>query len=140
LRVEYAEGCAAEELGRRGERSLVAETMRRVFADRAAYLADPDYSNVPVAGLTDPCYAKELAETIDAQRASSSKEVRAGKPHNLRGCWGGSGNLHLGKLGGRAHTTHFSVVDEAGNAVASTYTLNDSYGSHVTVRQDFCSR
>src|SRR6267154_2594606 len=60
---------------------MVAETMRRVFADRAAYLADPDYSNVPVAGLTDPCYAKELAETIDAQRASSSKEVRAGKPH-----------------------------------------------------------
>src|SRR5882757_6017621 len=57
---------------------MVAETMRRVFADRAAYLADPDYSNVPVAGLTDPCYAKELAGTIDAQRASSSKEVRAG--------------------------------------------------------------
>src|SRR5256885_16246025 len=60
---------------------MVAETMRRVFADRAAYLADPDFSNVPVAGLTDPCYAKELAKTIDAQRASSSKQVSAGKPH-----------------------------------------------------------
>src|SRR5712691_2218955 len=60
---------------------MVAETMRRVFADRAAYLADPDFSNVPVAGLTDPCYAKELVTTIDVQRASSSKEVHAGKPH-----------------------------------------------------------
>src|SRR6202023_3015592 len=60
---------------------MVAETMRRVFADRAAYLADPDFANVPVAGLTDPCYAQELAATIDPQRAASSKEVRAGKPH-----------------------------------------------------------
>ncbi len=60
---------------------MVAETMRRVFADRAAYLADPDFANVPVAGLTASCYAKELAGTIDAQRASSSKDVHAGKPH-----------------------------------------------------------
>src|SRR6266852_762660 len=51
---------------------MVAETMRRVFADRAAYLADPDFATVPVAGLTDPCYAKELVTAIDAQRASSS--------------------------------------------------------------------
>src|ERR1700730_13024384 len=49
---------------------MVAETMRRVFADRAAYLADPDSANVPVAGLTSTCSAKELAGTIDAQRAS----------------------------------------------------------------------
>jgi len=45
---------------------MVAEVMRRVFADRAAYLADPDYSNVPVAGLTDPCYAKEVFATVDS--------------------------------------------------------------------------
>ena len=44
---------------------MVAEVMRRVFADRAAYLADPDFSNVPVAGLDQPCYAKELLATID---------------------------------------------------------------------------
>src|SRR5260370_2316563 len=54
---------------------MVAEVMRRVFADPAAYLADPDYSNVPVAGLTDPCYAKEVFATVDSQRASSSKEI-----------------------------------------------------------------
>jgi len=116
---------------------MVAETMRRVFADRAAYLADPDYSNVPVAGLTDPCYAKELAGTIDAQRASSSKEVRAGKPHTCGVAAASAVTSTLVSLGEGPHTTHFSVVDAAGNAVASTYTLNDSYGSHVTSSAGF---
>jgi len=115
---------------------MVAETMRRVFADRAAYLADPDYSSVPVAGLTDPCYAKELAGTIDAQRASSSKEVRAGKPH-VCGVAAAGATSTLVSLGEGPHTTHFSVVDVAGNAVASTYTLNDSYGSHATSSAGF---
>src|SRR6266481_5276595 len=116
---------------------MVAETMRRVFADRAAYLADPDYSNVPVAGLTASCYAKELVGTIDAQRASSSKEVRAGKPHACGVAATGSTTSTLVSLGEGPHTTHFSVVDAAGNAVASTYTLNDSYGSHVTSSAGF---
>src|SRR5258705_2846674 len=116
---------------------MVAETMRRVFADRAAYLADPDYSNVPVAGLTDPCYAKELAGTIDAQRASSSKEVRAGKPHTCGVAAASAVTSTLVSLGEGPHTTHFSVVDAGGNAVASTYTLNDSYGSHVTSSAGF---
>ena len=60
---------------------MVAETMRRVFADRAAYLADPDFTKIPVAGLTSDCYARELDATIDPERASSSKEIRAGTPH-----------------------------------------------------------
>ena len=116
---------------------MVAETMRRVFADRAAYLADPDYSDVPVAGLTATCYAKELAETIDAQKASSSKEVRAGKPHACGAAAAGEAPATLVSLGEGPHTTHFSVVDAEGNAVASTYTLNDSYGSHVTSTAGF---
>src|SRR6266478_2714972 len=116
---------------------MVAETMRRVFADRAAYLADPDFVNVPVAGLTDPCYATELAGTIDAQRASSSKEVRAGKPHACGAAALGAAPSTLVSLGEGPHTTHFSVVDTAGNAVASTYTLNNSYGSHVTSSAGF---
>ena len=116
---------------------MVAETMRRVFADRAAYLADPDYSDVPVAGLISSCYAKELAGTIDAQRASSSKEVRAGKPHPCGAAAGNTAPSTLVSLGEGPHTTHFSVVDAAGNAVASTYTLNDSYGSHVTSTAGF---
>jgi gamma-glutamyltranspeptidase/glutathione hydrolase len=117
---------------------MVVETMRRVFADRAAYLADPDYSNVPVAGLTAECYANELAATIDPQHASSSKQVKAGNPHVC----GISASLDhaaqkIVSLGEGPHTTHFSVVDAAGNAVASTYTLNDSYGSHATSSAGF---
>jgi gamma-glutamyltranspeptidase/glutathione hydrolase len=117
---------------------MVAEVMRRVFADRAAYLADPDYSNVPVAGLTDPCYAKEVSATIDPQRASSSKVIKAGNPHT---CGVAAHNAPITQtlvsLGEGPHTTHFSVVDAAGNAVASTYTLNDSYGSHATSSAGF---
>jgi gamma-glutamyltranspeptidase / glutathione hydrolase len=112
---------------------IVAETMRRVFADRAAYLADPDYSNVPVAGLTAPCYAKERAATIDPVKASSSKNVQAGNLHDCgRPSSGAAIPQVISSLGDGPHTTHFSVVDAAGTAVASTYTLNDSYGSHVT--------
>ena len=115
---------------------MVAETMRRVFADRAAYLADPDYSKIPVAGLTDPCYAKERAATIAPTKASSSKTVTAGTPHTCGSGSEGAPRAVSSKPEGR-HTTHFSVVDAAGNAVASTYTLNDSYGSHVTCGAGF---
>jgi len=117
---------------------LVVEVMRRMFADRAAYLADPDFSNIPVAGLTDPCYAKELLATIDPHRASSSKSVHAGNPHVCNQGLSASRTLQtIVSLGERTHTTHFSVVDAAGNAVASTTTLNDSYGSRVTSSAGF---
>src|SRR5467141_4031357 len=117
---------------------MVAEVMRRVFADRAAYLADPDYSNVPVAGLTDPCYAREVFATIDPHRASSSRVIKAGNPH-ICGVAAGNATVPqtLVSLGEGPHTTHFSIVDAAGNAVASTYTLNDSYGSHATSSAGF---
>lgn len=117
---------------------MVAEVMRRMFADRAAYLADPDFANVPVAGLTSTCYAKDLVASINPVRATPSSEVHAGNPHVC-----GSGvsasvppNPSI-SLGEGPHTTHFSVVDAAGNAVASTYTLNDGYGSHVTSSAGF---
>lgn len=117
---------------------MVVETMRRVFADRAAYLADPDYSSVPVAGLTSDCYAKELEATIDPQRASSSKTVKAGTPHVCGVSAGKDGApKEIVSLNDGPHTTHFSVVDSAGNAVASTYTLNNSYGSHVASTAGF---
>ncbi len=116
---------------------MVAETMRRVFADRAAYLADPDFAKVPVDGLTSDCYAKELAATIDPQRATSSKEIKAGIPH-VCGVSASHGTApQTISLNDGPHTTHFSVVDAAGNAVASTYTLNNSYGSHVTSSAGF---
>jgi gamma-glutamyltranspeptidase / glutathione hydrolase len=117
---------------------MVAEVMRRIFADRAAYLADPDYSNVPVAGLTSPCYAQELLATIHPLRASSSEEVKAGNPHVCTsGVSASAAPNTIISLGEGPHTTHFSVVDAAGNAVASTTTLNDSYGSHVTSSAGF---
>jgi gamma-glutamyltranspeptidase/glutathione hydrolase len=117
---------------------MVLEVMRRIFADRAAYLADPDFSSVPVAGLTSPCYAKELLATIEQERASSSKEVRAGNPHVCAsGISASAARNTVVSLGEGPHTTHFSVVDAAGNAVASTTTLNDSYGSHVTCSAGF---
>ena len=117
---------------------MVVETMRRVFADRAAYLADPDYARIPVAGLTDPCYARERASTIDPAKASLSKNVTAGTPHVCGASAKSDAMPHLvaSRAEGR-HTTHFSVVDSAGNAVSSTYTLNDSYGSHVTCAGGF---
>ena len=117
---------------------MVLEVMRRIFADRAAYLADPDFSSVPVAGLTSPCYAKELLATIEQERASPSTEVHAGNPHVCAsGISASVAPNRVISLGEGPHTTHFSVVDGAGNAVASTTTLNDSYGSHVTCSAGF---
>ena len=114
----------------------VAETMRRVFADRAVYLADPDFAKVPVDGLTSACYGKELAATIDPKHASSSATVHAGEPHVCGEEARVPAPIEVSSNDG-ANTTHFSVVDAAGNAVASTTTLNNSYGSHVTCSAGF---
>ena len=95
---------------------LVAETMRRAYADRAAYLGDTDFASVPVAGLTSPEYAAKLRQEILESKPEAP--VSAGKPQPFEG----------------ANTTHFSVVDDDGNAVSNTYTLNAGYGSGVTVR------
>jgi gamma-glutamyltranspeptidase/glutathione hydrolase len=116
---------------------VVAETMRRVFADRAAYLADPDFSKVPVDGLISTCYAKEIGATIDPRRASSSNTIHAGEPHVCGEEASNAGIPTEINLNDGPHTTHFSVVDAVGNAVASTTTLNDSYGSHVTSSAGF---
>ncbi len=114
----------------------VAETMRRVFADRAAYLADPDFAKVPVDGLTSGCYGKELAATIDPKHATASSTVHAGEPHVCGEEARIPAPVEVSSNDG-PNTTHFSVVDAAGNAVASTYTLNNSYGSHATSSAGF---
>ena len=94
----------------------VAEVMRRYYADRAEYLADPDFARVPVAGLLDPAYLARRRQSIDPERATPSARLGPGKPPGEE----------------RAETTHYSVVDAAGNAVAVTYTLNGGYGCGVT--------
>lgn len=97
---------------------LTAEAMRRAFADRAEYMGDTDFVKVPIAGLLDKSYAEKLRKSINFDRASSSDEVRAGQPAGYES----------------DETTHFTVVDEYGNAVANTYTLNDSFGSGVVAK------
>lgn len=94
---------------------LIAETMRRAYADRAAYLGDADFAAVPVTGLTSPRYAAELRAQI--LHSPPEAPVRAGAPQIFES----------------GATTHFSVVDADGNAVANTYTLNGWFGCGVTV-------
>lgn len=95
----------------------MAEAMRRYYADRGEYMADPDFVRVPVAGLLNPKYIARLRQSIDPERATPSEKIRPGKPAAYES----------------GATTHFSIVDSAGNAVAVTYTLNGQYGSGVTV-------
>ncbi|MBI3404689.1 MAG: gamma-glutamyltransferase [Acidobacteria bacterium] len=123
----------------------VAEAMRRVFADRATYLGDADFTKVPVRGLTDPRYAEKLRTTINPNHASASTEIRAGDPAPFETVGGSDqGNSSYAaqqwafeEAGRPGHTTHFSVVDAAGNAVANTFTLENSYGSAVTAPGGF---
>lgn len=129
---------------------LVVEAMRRAFADRATFLGDSDFAHVPVAGLLSEKYAAERRATIDPKEATSSKQIGAGNPAPFDHSEGTPTGSAIEKLSPEAaaawmeaaaqksgHTTHFSVVDAAGNAVANTYTLNDSYGSAVTTTDGF---
>ena len=95
---------------------VTAEALKRSFADRAKYMADPDFVRVPVAGLTSKAYAERLRKTIDLTRASPS--VAPGEPEPG------------GKVG---NTSHISVVDRAGNIVALTQTINYFFGSGVLI-------
>ena len=92
---------------------LVSEIEKRVFADRAEYLGDPDFVKVPVAPLIDPAYVARRAAEIDPAKPSALAAVKPGLE--------------------KPQTTHFSVIDKWGNAVSNTYTLNGDYGSGVVV-------
>jgi gamma-glutamyltranspeptidase / glutathione hydrolase len=129
----------------------VVEAMRRAFADRAEFLADGDFAKIPVSGLTSACYADALRKTINPTRASDSKSVKAGNPAAYEAghdcpqaalnTTAADSNIAaqraLAEAARGGHTTHFSVVDAAGNAVANTYTLNDNFGSGVVSSDGF---
>ncbi len=111
---------------------VVAEAMRRAFADRARFLADPDFACVPVAALTSPAYAAGLSLSVDRGRATSSASL---KMPEAPASAAGAGCKPAAHVAGResSNTTHFSVIDAEGNAVSNTFTLNDSFGSGVVV-------
>jgi len=91
---------------------IMSESMRRVYADRAQYLGDSDFVDVPVKALTSKAYAKQTIQQIDLTQATDSQLISAGNvaPYESD------------------QTTHFSIMDKWGNAVSNTYTLNFSYG------------
>ena len=96
---------------------LLAEVMKLAYADRSKHLGDMDFYDVPIEWLTSEHYASKLAAAIDMQRARPSSDIAPGVPAAPES----------------PDTTHFSVMDSAGNAVANTTTLNFSYGSHIAV-------
>ena len=97
--------------------AVLVEAMRRAYADRSEYLGDPDFFEVPIEALTDKAYAAELRAQINPMKATLSSDVKPG--------------LELPKES--PQTTHYSVVDKFGNAVAVTTTLNFFFGSGYSV-------
>ncbi len=92
------------------------EAMRHAYVDRNSYLGDPDFVDNPTARLTDKAYAATIRSAIDPGKAGVSSRLKPGVPP------------HEG-----SNTTHYSIVDGAGNAVSVTYTLNDWFGARITV-------
>ena len=97
---------------------LMAEAMKLAYADRSKFLGDPDFVTVPIGGLISKSYADSLRAYINPEIATPSAEIAPGNPQQFP----------------ESHeTTHYSVIDQYGNAVANTYTLNFSYGSGIVV-------
>ncbi len=95
---------------------LMAESMKLAYADRSKFLGDADFVSVPVSSLTSKTYASILSQKIDLNQATPSREISPGNPYQVES----------------KDTTHYSVVDQYGNAVANTYTLNLAYGTGLT--------
>ncbi|QGK73170.1 gamma-glutamyltransferase [Flavobacterium sp. SLB02] len=102
-------------MGHNSEESIqvIVEAERRAYADRSQFLGDPDFVKIPINGLLSDSYLKGRMSTFDTNKASVSSEIKEGKV----------------SFNESTETTHYSIVDEQGNAVAATTTLNDGYGS-----------
>jgi gamma-glutamyltranspeptidase/glutathione hydrolase len=113
--LNILEGFPIHEQGLNSAATLheMAEAEKLAYADRAKYLGDPDFVTIPLKGLMSKAYAAALRATIDPNRARPAKDIAAGEPQRYES----------------DQTTHFSIVDAEGDAVANTYTLNLPYGS-----------
>jgi gamma-glutamyltranspeptidase/glutathione hydrolase len=92
---------------------VIVEAERRAYADRSVYLGDPDFVKIPVKELISEKYLKQRMANFNPEKASLSSEIREGKVTSTES----------------TETTHYSIVDQFGNAVAATTTLNDGFGS-----------
>ncbi|HEY6642163.1 gamma-glutamyltransferase [Povalibacter sp.] len=110
---------------------LISEAYRRAFYDRAQYLGDPEFSELPVLELADKSYAVEWRKSIDLQRATASSRLERPKVSKKLEQYASDKPVKV-PAKESMQTTHYSVVDAEGNAVAVTTTLNGSYGSKVT--------
>jgi gamma-glutamyltranspeptidase/glutathione hydrolase len=95
----------------------MTEAMKYAYADRSKYLGDPDFVNIPIQGLTSKPYAAQLRQTINLGNTTPSTDIGPGHPPGYES----------------DQTTHYSVIDKHGNAVAVTYTINFSFGSGIVV-------
>jgi gamma-glutamyltranspeptidase / glutathione hydrolase len=132
------------DLAKAGSRSaesvhLTTEAFRRAFFDRAEFLGDPDFTKLPIAQLTDKKYAEVWRSTIDPDHATPSKALQRPAIFQALAQSDSQGQQlesqrHRQPTPAREspHTTHYSVVDAEGNAVAVTTTINDWFGSRVT--------
>ncbi len=109
--LNILEGYDLGKLARADALHDMIEAMKRAYADRAVYMGDPDAVKMPIAGLLSKKYAATLRASI-TDKATSAAAIKAGKPPDTEG----------------KNTTHFSIIDRAGNAVSNTYTLNFNYG------------
>ncbi len=117
--LNILEGFPLADYGQNSARAIhvIAEASKLAFADRSLYLGDPDFVKVPVAGLVSRAYADKLRASISVTRARPANDILPGNPIPYES----------------DQTTHYSVVDAEGNAVANTYTLNFSYGLGMVV-------
>jgi gamma-glutamyltranspeptidase/glutathione hydrolase len=131
--LNILEGYDLAKLGDRSSQSihLTTEAFRRAFFDRAEFMGDPDFSKIPVAQLIDKKYAAAWRESIDPAHASVSKELKRPAVFHELEQYAATHPQPVGVHEGQ-HTTHYSVVDADGDAVAVTTTINNWFGSQVT--------
>src|SRR5262249_11116327 len=103
----------------------------RAFMDRALFMGDPDFNDVPVVHLLDKAYAAQWQRSIDPDRPTPSRQLV--RPSTFPDLDRYAAKHPVLPRKEPTHTTHYSIVDADGNAVATTTTLNDNYGSRVTV-------